>query len=103
MHGLNESLLTDNIKETLYRIIQEQLTNIIRHAKAKKAIIKLHNTATNVLLSIEDNGIGFNTTQSRNGVGITNILNRVETYNGSVNILSSPGKGCRLEVSIPLK
>ena len=103
MHGLNESLLTDNIKETLYRIIQEQLTNIIRHAKAKKAIIKLHNTATTVLLTIEDNGIGFNTIQSRNGVGITNILNRVETYNGSVNILSSPGKGCRLEVSIPLK
>jgi signal transduction histidine kinase len=52
---------------------------------------------------VEDNGIGFTTTHSRNGVGITNILNRVETYNGSVNIFSSPGKGCRLEVTIPLK
>ncbi|WP_166437244.1 PAS domain-containing sensor histidine kinase [Niastella caeni] len=102
-HGLNETLIPDNIKETLYRIIQEQLTNIIRHAKAPKAIIKLHNTNASVVLCIEDNGIGFNPSQSRNGVGITNILNRVETYNGSVRIISAPGKGCRLEVSIPLK
>jgi two-component system, NarL family, sensor histidine kinase UhpB len=101
--GLKESLLPDNIKETLYRIVQEQLTNIIRHAKAGKAVIKLHNTATTVFLSIEDNGIGFNTTRSRHGVGITNILNRVETYNGSVHIFSAPGKGCRLEVIIPLR
>jgi len=103
LFGLNEALLPDNIKETIYRIIQEQLTNIIRHAKAKKALIKLHNTAKTVFLSIEDDGIGFNQTQSRNGVGITNIRNRVETFNGSVHIISAPGKGCRLEVAIPLK
>lgn len=103
LHGLNERLLPDNIKETIYRIIQEQLTNIIRHAGARKAIIKLHNTATAVFLSIEDDGIGFNTTRLRKGVGITNILNRVETYNGMAHIFSSPGKGCRLEVRIPLK
>jgi two-component system, NarL family, sensor histidine kinase UhpB len=102
MHGLNESLLTDNIKETIYRIIQEQLTNIIRHAKSKKAMITLHNTESAVFLSIEDDGVGFNTSHSRNGVGITNILNRVETYNGTAHIFSSPGKGCRLEATIPL-
>jgi signal transduction histidine kinase len=102
VNGLNESLVPDNIKETLYRIIQEQLTNIIRHAKAARAVIKLHNTASTIFLSIQDNGVGFNTTQCRNGVGITNILNRVETYSGTVQIYSSPGKGCRLEVSIPL-
>lgn len=101
-HGLNELLVPDNIKETIYRIIQEQLTNIIRHAGAKKAVIRLYNTATAIHLSVQDDGIGFNTAQSRKGVGITNILNRVETYNGSANIFSSPGKGCRLEVSIPL-
>lgn len=103
LHGLNEPLIPDNIKETVYRIIQEQLTNIIRHAKAKKAIIKLHNTDATLFLSIEDNGIGFNQAQSRKGVGITNILNRVETYSGSARIIAAPGKGCRLEVTIPLK
>jgi len=101
--GLNESLLPDNIKENIYRIIQEQLTNIIKHAKAKTATIKLHNNASAVFLSVEDDGVGFNTIQTRNGVGITNILNRVETCNGSACIFSSPGKGCRLEVSIPLR
>jgi len=101
-HGLNESLIPDNIKETIYRIIQEQLTNIIRHAKAKKAKIKIHNTAASLFLSIEDDGIGFNPNQSRNGVGITNILNRVETYNGTATITTAPGKGCRIDVAIPL-
>lgn len=101
--GLNERFIPDNIKETVYRIIQEQITNIIRHAKAKKAVIKLNNTDTTLFLSIEDNGIGFNQAQSRNGVGITNILNRVETYSGSTRIIAAPGKGCRLEVTIPLK
>ncbi|MCS3794955.1 PAS domain-containing protein [Niastella sp. OAS944] len=101
-HGLNEALLTDNIKETIYRIIQEQLANIIRHARSKKAVIKLYNTDTSLFLSIEDDGVGFNTSQLRKGVGITNILNRVEIYNGSACISSSPGKGCRLDVSIPL-
>ncbi|MBO9203457.1 MULTISPECIES: PAS domain-containing sensor histidine kinase [Niastella] len=103
LHGLNEALIPDNIKETLYRIIQEQLTNIIRHAKAKKAIIKIYNTAARVFLYIEDDGIGFNPNQSRKGVGITNILNRVETYNGKATITAAPGKGCRIDVAIPLK
>ena len=100
--GLNETLLPDNIKETIYRIAQEQVTNIIRHARAGKAVIKLYNDAQTVHLCIHDDGVGFTRTQTRNGVGITNILNRVESYNGTAQLISSPGKGCRLEVSIPL-
>ncbi|OQP39843.1 hypothetical protein A4H97_16615 [Niastella yeongjuensis] len=103
LHGLNEALIPDDIKETIYRIIQEQLTNIIRHSRAQKAIIKIHNTTARVFLCIEDDGIGFNTSQCRNGVGITNILNRVETYNGKATITAAPGKGCRVDVAIPLK
>jgi two-component system sensor histidine kinase UhpB len=103
LQGLNESLVPDKIKETIYRIIQEQLTNIIRHARAKKATIKIYNTATHVFLCIEDDGIGFNINQCRNGVGITNILNRVETYNGKATITAAPGKGCRVDVAIPMR
>lgn len=103
LHQLNEALIPDNIKETVYRILQEQLANIIRHAKASNVAIKLYNTEANVFLRIEDDGIGFNTNQSRKGVGITNILNRVETYNGTATITSKPGKGCKLEVTVPLK
>ncbi|WP_207510832.1 PAS domain-containing sensor histidine kinase [Longitalea luteola] len=102
LHGMNEALIPDHIKETIYRILQEQLANIIRHAKARKVMIKLSNTASEVFLQIEDDGIGFNTSQCRNGVGITNILNRVETCNGTATIISKPGEGCRLEVTVPL-
>jgi two-component system sensor histidine kinase UhpB len=103
LKDLNESQIPDNIKETIYRIIQEQLTNIIRHSQAQKATIKIYNTNSSVFLCIEDDGVGFNTNQCRNGVGITNILNRVETYNGKATIIAAPGKGCRINVAIPLK
>ena len=98
---LDEKLIPDNIKETLYRIVQEQLGNIIKHAKANHVMIKLLNDNNAVYLLIEDNGIGFNLNQSRNGVGISNILNRVESYNGSAQFISAPGQGCQLEVIIP--
>jgi len=101
--GLNEKNIPDNIKETLYRIAQEQLTNIIKHAKAAKAVITLHNDTTAVYMCIEDNGIGFALSHSRKGVGINNILNRVESYGGTALLFSEPGCGCRLQVTIPLK
>jgi two-component system sensor histidine kinase UhpB len=99
---LNEPLIPENIKETLYRITQEQLTNIIKHAKAGKAIIQLHNNHKTVSLCIHDDGVGFNPKQARRGVGISNILNRVESYNGTVKITSAPGQGCKLQVTIAL-
>ncbi|WP_205513430.1 sensor histidine kinase [Longitalea arenae] len=102
LQHLNETYIPDAIKETIYRILQEQLTNIIRHAKARNVAIKVYNTQREVFLCIEDDGIGFDTRQRRNGVGITNILNRVETYNGTVTITSEPGNGCRLQVTVPL-
>jgi signal transduction histidine kinase len=53
-------------------------------------------------MMIYDDGIGFDTTQKRKGIGITNIYTRVESYSGTANILSQPGEGCILTVSIPL-
>jgi two-component system sensor histidine kinase UhpB len=102
LKGLNEKIIPVNIKETIYRIAQEQLTNIIKHARATKAVITLYNDATAVYLHIEDDGMGFNLSQSRKGVGINNILNRVESYSGTARLASEPGQGCRLEVTIPL-
>jgi PAS domain S-box-containing protein len=90
------------VKETLFRIVQEQLSNIQKHAKADKIRIRLGNDPGHVAMLIEDNGIGFDTHQKRKGIGITNILNRVESYNGTVDIISQPGKGCTLSVNIPL-
>jgi signal transduction histidine kinase len=92
----------ENLKLTCYRIIQVQLNNIVKHARAKKATIRLSKTADNLELIILDDGIGFNTTKITGGIGLRNIRNRVAYYNGKVRIDSEPGKGCSLTVTVPL-
>lgn len=101
--GLDECAVHENIKLTIFRIVQEQLNNISKYANATKVTITISNDAKEVSLQICDNGIGFNTKERRAGVGLTNIYNRVESYNGTVSINSSPGKGCSLELLIPLE
>lgn len=103
MEGLPEKKIDENVKITIYRIIQEQLTNILKHAHASSVSIELKKEDNQITLEISDNGIGFNTTLHRKGVGITNINSRVSLYDGEVKIDSAPGKGCRLKVSLQLK
>jgi len=97
----NENGIDKNKELILYRIAQEQLNNIIKYAKAKKVVIALTTDNNNLILSVTDNGVGFDTTQKSKGIGLKNISSRVEFYSGSMNIDSAPGKGCTLEVYIP--
>jgi two-component system, NarL family, sensor histidine kinase UhpB len=89
------------MKLTCYRIVQVQLSNIVRHAKAKKATIRLRKDA-NLELIITDDGIGFQPGKNTSGIGLRNIRNRVGIYNGEFDVSSAPGKGCVLTVTIPL-
>ncbi len=95
-------MLDPKLQLNLYRIIQEQLNNIRKHAQANKVLIHLRAKGDQLHLSIMDNGTGFDTNQKGNGIGLKNIQSRVEIYCGSMNIYSWPGEGCRLEVNIPL-
>ncbi len=89
------------IKVIIYRIIQEQLSNIIKHANAQEASINLSQDGLSIHLTISDNGVGFDTSKNRNGIGITNIKNRAATYNGTAHFNSQPGQGCVLSVIFP--
>jgi len=89
------------VKETLYRIVQEQLTNISKHAKADSIQVIVSKDRHGVNIVIRDDGIGFDQNQKRRGIGITNIINRADAYHGTVKIVSEPGKGCTLSVRIP--
>ena len=100
---LDESVLNENIKLTLFRIIQEQVNNISKYAKASTIRIVIHNDDTLVYLQIVDNGVGFDTKKKRNGIGLNSIYNRVESYNGTVSLESDHGQGCKLFVTIPLQ
>lgn len=91
------------LKLVLYRIIQEQLSNIIKHAHAAQVGIKLSQDERSIHLTISDDGIGFDTSKPRNGIGITNIKNRVAAYDGTVYFKTQPGEGCVLSAIFPVE
>jgi len=96
--NVDDSSLSDKMKLTIFRIVQEQITNIIKHANAKEVIIEIYQDNGALILNIKDDGAGFDVSSKRNGVGLQNISSRVELLNGEVIINSSPGNGCDLQV-----
>jgi two-component system, NarL family, sensor histidine kinase UhpB len=102
--SFEEKLLHQDQQLTIYRIVQEQLNNIIKHAGASKVHISLCliSNASGIELLIKDNGKGFDPSQKRNGVGLRNIISRAEIYYGHVSIHSRPGHGCELKVVFPV-
>lgn len=91
-----------DVKLAIYRILQEQLNNIIKHAQATEVGVTLKVSGENLMLQVQDNGCGFDPTSVRHGVGINNILTRAEAYKGEAIFETSPGRGCLLQVFFPL-
>ncbi len=100
--NFSEDILSEKLKLTIFRIVQEQLNNIIKHSQAATALISLKKINKIIRLNIKDDGIGFNTASKRNGVGLRNITSRAEVNNGTVMLESQPGAGCKLEVSFSI-
>jgi len=97
--NLKEELISDQLKLTIFRIVQEQLNNIIKHADAKNVWVKIKMQNQHLLINIKDDGIGCNTVSQSKGVGLKNISSRAELHNGTMQLLSEPGKGCELKIS----
>jgi len=97
-----ENKMDENLKLTLYRIIQEQLNNIVRHAEATNVSIELFDEGNFIKLVITDNGKGFNMATVKRGLGLKNITSRTELQNGLVDIVTSPDKGCKIIIQIPI-
>ena len=96
--SFDESCIADKLKLNIYRIVQEQLNNILKHAGAQKVIVRLVQDNEKILLSIKDDGAGFDTTKKVDGVGLMNMKTRASLFNGELTIISSPGRGCELRV-----
>lgn len=94
--------ILDDLKLNIYRIIQEHLNNVYKHASASKVQIRMFVEDKWIHVVIHDNGIGFEVGIKKNGVGIVNIVNRVESFNGKVSFETNPGVGCKLDIRIPL-
>ncbi|NCU06316.1 MAG: PAS domain S-box protein [Chitinophagaceae bacterium] len=101
-YNADETVLDDDLKLNIYRIIQEQLNNIIKHAEATQIKISVEADDKELVLIVSDNGKGFETGKKRNGIGLANMHNRADSFNGSIGISSEPGKGCNIKTTIPL-
>ena len=101
--SLQESLLTDQQKIAIYRIAQEQCTNIFKYAKAATATISLRTTGGLFKMLISDNGQGMEEGTKTMGIGIRNINARISIFHGKATIKTEPGKGFTLEVEMPVK
>ncbi len=97
----NEKNIDKNKELTLYRIVQEQMNNIAKYALANIVVITFKTDNDNLVLSVADDGVGFDVKQKSKGIGLKNISSRVEFHSGKMNVISAPGQGCTLEVSIP--
>jgi PAS domain S-box-containing protein len=92
----NESEI--GLKIVIYRIIQEQMSNILKHAKASEVKIELKKEENDLILVITDNGKGFDISVKGKGIGLKNIKHRAELYDGTVQIVCPPGKGCKMKI-----
>ncbi|WP_026904167.1 tetratricopeptide repeat protein [Pedobacter glucosidilyticus] len=101
--GLDEKL-DENIETAIYRIIQEAVNNVVKHAKASKLSIQIFKDTQGISLTIEDNGIGFNVKEvnQTSGIGLKNIQNRVHALKGNLEYDSRFGSGTLVNIYIPI-
>jgi PAS domain S-box-containing protein len=101
LESFSENSVTDKFKLNVLRIVQEQVNNILKHANASMVAISLLQNKKATILSITDNGVGFDTSKKQAGIGLTNIKSRAKTYNGTAVFSSQTGSGCVLTVTFP--
>jgi len=93
--------LPPDMRTSLYRIVQEALTNITKHADATETRLSLHTLPEAIALQISDNGNGFHPTQNSSGFGLQGMRERTHALGGTLNIHSALGEGTTLEVTLP--
>ena len=96
-YSLSSEILNDDLKLNIYRIIQEQINNIVKYSKAKNVQVSITEIDGIMNITTKDDGVGFDTTVKRRGIGISNMLHRIELYNGAMEVISSPGNGCTID------
>ncbi len=94
--------LPDTIEITLYRIVQESLTNIEKHAAASKVILKLWQDGEHVFLDLQDDGVGFDHLHRSEGIGLDNMRERAELLGGHFDLYTSPESGTRIRAVLNL-
>ncbi|MDO6854556.1 histidine kinase [Cellulophaga lytica] len=95
--------LNEIVKMELFKIIQELMTNTLKHAKASTTDIHLNYFEDSITLLFEDNGKGFDTSKNGEGIGFKNIKSRIEKLNGTLHVDSAINRGTVVSIEIPIK
>ena len=103
INNINENPNLSSEKDLiLFRLLQEVINNIIKHASATEITITLDHIQDNRLLSITDNGRGFVVDEAKkNGMGLSNLLRRTKSLQGEIEIISAIGKGTTVSIKVP--
>ena len=100
--------LPENTRAILFRNVRELLTNVIKHANASRVVVRLSGDAENVRVRVEDDGVGFDAADLKanasdaGGFGLFSVTERMVDLGGAARILSRPGEGCAIELTLPL-
>lgn len=102
--NINESLLNDALRTAAFRILQESLTNVVRHANATRVLVWITQDAQDLTITVTDNGQGFKPDEVSTELhfGLIGIRERALNFQGLTSIESAPGKGCSVSVTLPL-
>ncbi|HMT73236.1 MAG TPA: histidine kinase, partial [Chitinophagaceae bacterium] len=98
----NEELLNNDMKLAVYRVAQEQCTNIIKYADAGHVVFSLKTADNHFFMRITDDGKGMDKENVTHGIGLKNIASRLGVFGGTINVETEPGEGFTLEIDIPL-
>lgn len=101
--AVEENALSIELQLNLYRILQEQLRNIVKYSQASKIKLDIAIQNENLHMFISDNGVGFELDKTTDGIGFSNMKRRVEFFSGKMSVFSSPGNGCEVLVKVPIK
>lgn len=93
-----------DIENHLYRIVQEALNNIVKHARATKVTVTIETLRRSVRVAIQDNGVGFDTVRNKaaDGMGVVGMRERAALIGGTVEVISAKGQGTTVSVQVPL-
>lgn len=104
---IDDKIIWDKINNTskinLYRILQESLQNINKYAEAKYIFVELKRESDNIVLNIEDDGLGFDVTKKSKGIGVQNMISRTDECHGIIDITSKKGHGTKISIKIPIE
>src|SRR5690606_37292290 len=98
-----EPELPSAMVDALFRLVQEGTANVLKHARANRFTVKLEFQPAHLYVVMEDDGVGFNVEERKEGYGLVGMRERVELLEGEFQLNSAPGQGTKIGVKVPIK